>query len=68
MPDDESGVLNSIRHGDRCADRQRARRDANLFQQLSLAAQRDLGDLQILRHPIAHRGEGRVLILRGLLR
>lgn len=38
-----------------------ARRHADLFQRLFLAAQRRLGDLHILCHPVIHRGQRRIL-------
>lgn len=46
----------------------RPRGDADLFQRLLLGTQRDLGDFEILRRPIVHRGERGLLMLCGLLR
>jgi len=41
---------------------------ADLFEQLRLAAQGHLGDLEILRRPVVESLQGGILLARGLLR
>ena len=54
--------------GTLCGGLGSARQHADLFEQLRLAAQGHLGDLEILRRPVVESLQSGILFTRGLLR